>query len=89
MRCTWTINTTKIMKRWRKIEEDRTLKKGRYQRTRDCDNSTGNSGSVKSLTLSSKMQSALCTDCEISQAQIKKILDSTTIENRGTGWGTS
>ena len=34
-------------------------KKVRYQRTRDCKNSTGNSGSGKSLTLSSQINSAL------------------------------
>ena len=40
----------------------------------DCENSTGNSGSGKSLTLSSHMQYALCTDCGISQAGITKMI---------------
>ena len=33
----------------------------------------------------SQMQSELCTDCEMSQAYIKELLDSTTSQNRGSG----
>ena len=51
-----------------------TKKNGRYQRTRSGENSTGNSGSGKSLTLSSHMQSALCTDCGMSQADITEMI---------------
>ena len=49
-------------------------KNGKYQITRDGENSTGNSGSGKSLTLSSHMQSALCTDCRMSQADITEMI---------------
>ena len=47
-------------------------KKGRFQLTRDSGNSNGNSGRGRSLTLSSKMQSTFCIDCEMSQAEITK-----------------
>ena len=47
-------------------------KKGRFQRTRDGENSTGNSGSGKILTLSSHMKSELCNHCGMSQADMKK-----------------
>ena len=40
--------------------------------TRDSENSTGNSESGKILTMSSHMHSVLCTDCGISQVDIKK-----------------
>ena len=55
----------------RKIEA---YKKIRSRRTRGGKNSTGNSRSGKSPTLSSKMQSALCTDCGMSQADITKTI---------------
>ena len=48
-------------------------KKGRSQHTKDVENSTGNGESGKSLTLSSNIQSALCTECGMSQSNIKKI----------------
>ena len=49
-------------------------KKGRYLRNRDGKNSTGNSGSGKCLTLSSQMQSSLCTDYLMYQSGITKII---------------
>ena len=51
--------------------------------------SAGNSGSGKSLTLYSQMQSELCNDRGISQAGITKLLYSTTSQNRGPRWGTA
>ena len=50
----------------------KSYKKGRYKITRDGKNSTGNGKSGKSLTLSSQTQSALFTDCGMSQADISK-----------------
>ena len=44
----------------------------RPHRTRDSENSTGNNGSGKILTLSSHMQSVLCTDFGMYQVDIKK-----------------
>ena len=49
-------------------------KKGRLNKTRDGENSTGNSGNGKILTLSSQMQSALCTDGVMSQDYITKMI---------------
>ena len=45
-------------------------KKGRSQITRDGKKETGNSGSGKNLTLSSQMQSTLCTYCGMYQDYI-------------------
>ena len=60
---TWTIQPTRLMNGLDKNRViEKTTKKGRCQRTRDYENSTGSSGSVKYLTLSSHIQSALCTD---------------------------
>ena len=50
------------------------LKMGKYQRTRDGEISTGNSGSSKSLTMSSYIKSELCTDCVIYQDDITKMI---------------
>ena len=55
----------------RKKEEDRSLQKGRSQRTGDGKKLAGNSGSGKSLTMYSHMHSSLCTHCEMYQADIK------------------
>ena len=49
-------------------------KKGRSQRTRDCENSNGRSGSVKCLTMYSQMQYILYTYCIMSKADITKII---------------
>ena len=46
-------------------------KKIRYHFTRDSRNLNGNSGSIKSPAISSQMQSALCTNCAIYQAEKK------------------
>ena len=46
-------------------------KRGRSQRTMDGEKSTGNIGSCKILILSSQMQSELCTDFGIYQADKK------------------
>ena len=56
---------------WAKGKQNnrQSYKKGRSQHTRYFEKSTGSSGSVKCLTLSSQMQSALCTDCGMSQAE--------------------
>ena len=43
----------------------------RYHSTSDCVNSNGSTGSGKFLTLYSKIQSEVCTDCVISQSEIK------------------
>ena len=43
--------------------------KGRSQTTRDCKESTGNSGNGKSLTLSSQIKLKLFTDCGISRSK--------------------
>ena len=48
---------------------------GNSQRTRDGENSTENSGSVKSLTMSSQIQSALSTDFGMSQDEITKSIE--------------
>ena len=58
-------------------------KKGRSQHTMDCENSTGSSGSVKCLTLSSHMRSVIFTYCGMSNADIKKLLGSTISQTRG------
>ena len=46
--------------------------KGRSQRTMFGEKSTGNGGIGKILTLSSQIQSALCTDCGMYQDDITK-----------------
>ena len=56
-------------------------KKVWYQNTRDGENLIGNSGSGKSLNLSSHMQFLLCTHCGTEQSDITKQLKSTTIQN--------
>ena len=57
---------------WEEEKERRreSYKNVRSQGTRDGENSTGNSGSEKSLTLSSHIQFALCTDCGLSHSDI-------------------
>ena len=47
---------------------------GSSQHTKDCEKSTGSSGSAELLTLSSYMPSTLCTDCGISQTKITKMI---------------
>ena len=42
---------------------DKPTKKGKTQRTRDCENSNGSSRSGKWLTLFSQIQYTLCTEC--------------------------
>ena len=66
----------------RKIES---YKDGRSQITRNGENSTVNSGSKNNLTLSSKIQSALCTDCVMYQSDITIFIGLKTSQNRGSG----
>ena len=58
------------IKQWKKEP----FKKGRYHRKRDSGNLNGNSGSIKSLTMSLHMQYKFCTDCGMFQAEIIKMI---------------
>ena len=52
------------------IVRDKPAKKNGYNRTRDCGNLTGNSKSVKILTLYKQIQSTLFADSGMSQDDI-------------------
>ena len=60
-------------------------KKGRYQLTIDCENSTGSGGSGKCLALYSHIQYELCTNCGMSQAEITKYIGFYNQKTRGEG----
>ena len=74
---------------WRKSEEERSLQNSRSQITRDGENSTRNRGSGEIPTLSSYMQSALCSDCGMSHSDITKIIGLYNQSNSGLGWSTT
>ena len=58
----------------RKTYEEKSLKEVRYQCTRYCGNLNVSSVSIKYITLSSQIQYALCTECEIPKDEIIKII---------------
>ena len=74
----WNVHEPSIQKhdKWSVYKHRKRVayKNGRSHCTRECENSTGISGSGKCLNISSQMQSLLCTYFIMPQAEIKQII---------------
>ena len=90
----WDVHETFIQKAlltgWRKSEEYRIIQKVQVPAYKGWQkNLTGNNGTGKSFTISSHIQSAICTACGMYQEKIAKIIGIKTSQTRRSGWGTA